>query len=156
MKKILLVPFVLLSTALAFAQSMPDLSSLSSSDSLSGLADKLPVDAADFLQNELDMTEDQAEGSLGSLLSLASENLNSGQFDQLASLIPGANKYLDAAKSLGAVSEPLKSLGDLNNALASLGVSPEMIQQFIPMISDYVGKIGGADAAALLQQALGG
>src|SRR5215468_4319488 len=54
------------------------------------------------LTSKLGVTQDQAEGGIGSMLKLAQEKLNAGDFDKVASVIPGAQKYLDKAKALGA------------------------------------------------------
>ena len=97
----------------------------------------------------------QADGSIGSMLSLASQKLSAGDYDKFAGMIPGADKYLESAKSLGAVAEPLASLGDFNSALSSLGISPETIEKYVPMITEYVGKLGGDDATKLLSQLFG-
>ena len=70
-------------------------------------------------------------------------------------MIPGADKYLQAAKDLGAVTGPLKNIDGANSALASLGISPESISKFVPIVTDYLGKLGGDDAVATLQKVFG-
>ena len=55
------------------------------------------------LTSSLGVTENQAMGGVGSVLTLAQEKLAKGEFDQVAKVIPGSSKYLDMAKSLGAV-----------------------------------------------------
>jgi len=141
--------------ALAAAQTSDLLKDAQSSDMLksaaAGAGDALPS----LLQDQLGLSKDQAEGGLGSLLSLASENLSAVDFDKLKGMIPGASGYIDAAKSLGAVSGPLKNLDGLNSALSGLGISPDTVAKFVPMVSDYLGKLGGPQAAGLLQKALG-
>ncbi len=149
-------PLVLLAlSSTAFAQSLPSMDDLKSNETLKSIESAASGSMTSLLQSQLGLTEDQAEGGMGSLLSLASEKLSSGEYDQLAGMIPGADKYLDAAKSLGAVTGPLKSLTDLNQSLASLGIPPETIEQFLPMVTDYLGKLGGDDAMGLLQKVLG-
>ena len=148
-----LVVLVLSSTA--FGQSIPGMEDLGTKDTLKNIESAASGSMAGLLQGQLGLTEDQAQGSIGSLLSLASEKLNSGEFDQLAGMIPGADKSMDAAKRLGAVTGPLESLADLNQSLAALGISPETIEKFVPMVTDYLGKLGGKDAMGLLQKVLG-
>jgi len=139
----------------ASGQTMPDMDSLKSGKAMESLQDAAGGSISALLQKQLGMTGDQADGSIGSLLSLASEKLSAGEFDKLAGLIPGADGYMDAARNLGAVAGPLKNVADLNQALSALGISPETIEKFAPMVTDYLGKLGGDDVRALLKQVLG-
>ena len=136
-------------------QTLPNMSDMDTKDAMASLESATGGSMSSLLQGQLGLSEDQADGSIGSLLSLAGEKLSAGDFDKLAGMIPGADKYLESAKSLGAVTEPLKSLADLNQSLAALGISPETIGKFVPMVTDYLGKLGGDDAKALLAQVLG-
>lgn len=153
--KLLLLVAVLL-PALAASQTADLLKDAQSSDMLksatAGAGDALPS----LLQDQLGLSTDQAEGGLGSLLSLAGENLGAVDFDKLKGMIPGAAGYIDKAKSLGALSGPLKNVEGLNTALAGLGISPDTVAKFVPVVSEYLGKLGGPQAAGLLQKALGG
>ena len=137
------------------AQSLGDLKDLTSSDTVAKAGESLGGSMSDILQSTLGIDQDQADGGIGSMLSLASEKLDAGDFDELAGMIPGAEKYMDSAKSLGAVSGPLKDLGGLNEALGSLGISPEIVEKFMPIITDYLGKLGGEDAKNLLAKVFG-
>jgi hypothetical protein len=124
------------------AQSLDSLKA-AASDPLTGL-----------LQQQLGISADQAKGGVGSVLTLAQEHLAKGDFDKIAELIPGASKYMDAAKKLGAVDGPLKNLSGLNSALSRLGITPETAAKFVPAVTDFVGKAGGSDMKALLAGAL--
>ena len=109
-----------------------------------------------MLASKLGVTQNQAEGGVGSILKLAQEKLSAGDFDQVAKAIPGASKYLDKAKSLGAYAGSLQNLGGLKGAFTKLGISPETTDKFIPLVTNYVGKIGGSKTGALLKSALSG
>jgi hypothetical protein len=128
---------------------------LKSDDAMAALESAAGGSLSSLLQDQLNLTSDQAEGGIGSLLSLANEKLNAGEFDKLAGMIPGADGYLEAAKNLGAITGPLKSVGDLNQSLSALGITPETIEKFVPMVTQYLGTIGGDEAKALLGQLLG-
>src|SRR5262245_1047906 len=67
------------------------------------------------LTSSLGVTENQAVGGVGSVLTLAQEKLAAGEFDKIAGLIPGSSKYLDMAKSLGAVTGPIGNVAGLNS-----------------------------------------
>ena len=130
--------------AVAGAQTLDSLKSLlSSSDPLVGA-----------VKSTLGVTDNQAEGGLGSILALAQEKLAKGDFDKIAQVIPGSQKYLDAAKKLGAVTGPLTNSAGLNSAYSRLGIPPERAAQFTPTVLDAVGKVGGESARNLLAGAL--
>ncbi len=115
---------------------------------------KLPNPLMSTLTSALGVTQDQAEGGVGSMLTLAHEKLAAGDFDKIAAVIPGASKYLEKAKALGAVTGPLVNAAGLNGALSKLGISPATAAKFIPKVTQYVGKVGGKDVGALLSNAL--
>ena len=139
----------------AIGQTLPSMDNLKSDDAMAALESAAGGSLSSLLQDQLNLTSDQAEGGIGSLLSLANEKLNAGEFDKLAGMIPGADGYLEAAKNLGAITGPLKSVGDLNQSLSALGITPETIEKFVPMVTQYLGTIGGDEAKALLGQLLG-
>lgn len=107
------------------------------------------------LTSALGVSENQAGGGLGSILTLAQEKLVKGDFDKLAAAIPGASRYLDMAKSLGAVTGPVGNRAGLNSALGRLGINQETAAKFIPAVTDMVTKLGGSDVGSLLGRALG-
>lgn len=151
--KILLLGALMLSCTVQ-AQSLDDLKKKASS-SLDEANQTMSGSLTSVLESQLGITEDQAEGGIGSMLSLASEKLTSGEYDQLAGMIPGADKYLKSAKDLGAVTGPLTNMAGLTSALSSLGISPETVTKFAPMVSDYLGKLGGDDIKGILAKVLG-
>jgi Protein of unknown function VcgC/VcgE (DUF2780) len=154
MKNLLSATLFILLPLLVDAQTSDLLQDAQSSDVLKGATEmggSLPA----LLTRQLGLDQNRAEGGLGSILSLASENLDAADFDKLTGLIPGASGYIDAAKNLGAVTGPLKNLAGLNGALAKLGISPDVAAKFIPTVTDYLGKVGGGDAVNLLKKGLG-
>ena len=114
------------------------------------------IDAFGVLGKTLGLTKDQAAGGLGSILTLAQEKLAKGDFDKVAAAIPGASKYLKQAKSLGAVTGPLKNVTGLKGALAKLGIDEKTASSFLAAVPDIVSKTGGADVGKLLSSVLGG
>ena len=130
--------------AVAGAQSLDSLKSLlSSSDPIVGA-----------LKSTLGVTDSQAEGGLGSILTLAQEKLAKGDFDKIAQVVPGSQTDLDAAKKLGAVTGPLTNSAGLNSAFSKLGIPPDKAAQFTPTVLDAVGKVGGDSARSMLASAL--
>jgi hypothetical protein len=106
------------------------------------------------LTSSLGVTQDQAEGGVGSILTLAQEKLAKGDFDKIAALIPGASGYLEKAKSLGAVAGPLLNSDGLNGALAKLGIDSATAAKFVPQVTKFVSKAGGSKLGGMLATAL--
>src|SRR5690349_2714537 len=106
------------------------------------------------LTSSLGVTQDQAEGGVGSILTLAQEKLAKGDFDKVAALIPGASGYLEKAKSLGAVAGPLLNGAGLNGALGKLGIDAATAAKFVPQVTKFVSKAGGSRLGGLLTNAL--
>ena len=118
--------------------------------SLGSMVGTLKDPLTNLLMSQLGITENQAKGGIGSYLTLAKEKLAKGDFDKIAALLPGASKYMDTAKKLGAVAGPLGNLAGLNGALGELGMKPEAVTAFAPTVTDYIGKAGGSSVASML------
>jgi len=128
--------------AVAGAQSLDSIKSLMNDPLVGGL------------KSTLGITDAQAEGGLGSILTLAQEKLAKGDFDKIASVVPGSQKYLDAAKKLGAVTGPLTNSAGLNSAFSKLGIAPDKAAKFTPTVLDAVGTVGGDSVKNMLATAL--
>jgi len=132
---------------LLIALLMPLTAPAQSLDSLRKLADP---SLTGLLKSQLGVTENQAAGGIGSMLVLAQEKLIKGDFDKIAALVPGASGYMATAKSLGAVTGPIKDMKGLQSALGRLAMSPEMQAKFVPEVTNYLGKAGGPSVQKLL------
>jgi hypothetical protein len=116
-------------------------------DSVMGIASSTGLTST--LVNRLGVTETQAAGGVGSILAFAQQHLAAGDFDLVAKAIPGSEKYLGLAKQLlGGVTVSDKA--GLQGAFSKLGMSPDMVSKFSPIVTDYVGKAGGQQAGNLL------
>jgi len=110
-------------------------------------------DLTSLLTKQLGVTENQANGGVGSMLQLAKEKLSAGEFDSIAKVIPGSQKYLDSAKQLLGGSKVGDASG-LQSAFSKLGMSPDMVNKFKPILTNYVGQLGGPQVKSLLESAL--
>jgi len=91
------------------------------------------------LAKELGITEAQATGGAGAMFQAAAEKLSATEFDTISKAVPGVDKYLKAAQgALGGAK--MTDLGGVQGAFNKLGLKPEMVEQFKPMVLDYVGK----------------
>jgi hypothetical protein len=114
-----------------------------------------------MLTKDLNVTPKQATGGAGALFGLAKSRLKPDQFSQVAAAVPGMDGLLKAAPSAGGLAGLGSALpgaaGGLAPAAASfqkLGLSPDMVGKFVPLLTQFVGSKGGADVASLLAGAL--
>jgi Protein of unknown function VcgC/VcgE (DUF2780) len=113
------------------------------------------VSITDVLGKTLGVSGDQASGGVGSILSLAQNKLSASDYSKVADTVPGADKYVQKAKDLGAVpAEGIKEKSGLDAAYQKLGINPDVAKQFTPVVVDFVGKAGGSEVGSLLSSAL--
>ena len=123
--------------------------SVSAAASGQGITSKLSV--TDVLTKSLGVSKDQAEGGVGSILSLAQGKLQASDYTKVASAVPGADQYVQKAKDLGAVpAEGISNKSGLDAAYSKLGISPEVGSKVTSTVVDYVGKVGGGSVKSLL------
>jgi hypothetical protein len=137
-----------------------------------GLSQQAFGDAAELvnlLTTNLGVTEEQAAGGSGAIFGYAKQQMSPADFSQLSSTIPGLDSLLARAPALesqggatGRVFDKAGSLlgGDssglsqLGGSFAKLGMSPDMVSKFAPMILDYVNSAGGSELMGSLKSAL--
>jgi hypothetical protein len=127
----------------------------------------------DLLITKTGVTQTQAQGGAGALFQLAKSRMQAEAFSKLEQSVPGMQGLLGAASAvqqpapLGGLAGKLTSLtggtGGTAGSLVSLaaafqqqGMSPQMVQQFIPIVVDYVKNSGGNALASTLSTALTG
>ena len=115
-----------------------------------GLADPL----ISALTGQLNVTTDQAQGGVGSILTLAKEKLSGMDFSALTKVIPGADTYMKAAKDLGAVTGPIGDKAGLTSSFSKLGMGSDLVGKFSGVLSDFVGKAGGEPVKNILAAVL--
>lgn len=116
------------------------------------------------LTKGLSVTPAQATGGAGSLFKLAKSRLSPADFSKVASAVPGMGSFLKAAPAAGGSSGLAGLAGSLPGgmgglastaaAFQKLGLSPDMAQKFVPIITGFVQSKGGAGVASLLSGAL--
>lgn len=120
-----------------------------------GLGSSLTSTGIDaLLGKQLGITGDQSKGGIGAILGLAKEKLSPADYGKVASAIPGADKYVSKAQSLGLLEKPLKDKSGLDGAFSKLGIPKDKSEKMVPTVTDLVGKAGGSEAKALLSGAL--
>ena len=121
------------------------------------------------LVNKLGITTEQAQGGAGAVFRTAKGSLDEEQFAALSKSVPEMDSLLKAAPqpssslsglagdvsaALGDEKNTYGNLTELASSFKELKISPEMADQFVPAIVDYVRTNGGALTADMLQSAL--
>ena len=136
-------------------------------DNAATAADGLLVSA---LSSKLGITPEQASGGAGLLLGLAQGKLSAEQNSELTAAIPELDQLLASAPQLqnnqtssllgaassllGGSDNELGQLAQLVPGFESLGLSPDMVQQFVPVVLDVVNQQGGNALMSALQSVL--
>ena len=142
----LTLAFLLITSATVFAQA------------------KLPnAELAGMIAKELKITPQQATGGAGTLFGLAKTRLKPEDFGKLSSAVPGMDGLLKAApkassSGLGSLGSALPAqagaLGAVAGQFKKLGLSPDMVAQFVPILTKFAESKGGAGVASILAGAL--
>lgn len=119
----------------------------------------------DALTENLNVSSDQAEGGIASLMNYVKNNVSSDKFSELSSSLPGLDQVLSAVPEITAASEggmagllskaskysdKLKDLNAVKQQFEALGLSPEMITGFIEQARAYLNTPQGQEARQLL------
>lgn len=120
-----------------------------------------------ILAQQLGISPYQAMGGAGSIFSAAKGMMSPANFGLVSKAVPGMPQLLAAAPrlSVGAYhsggllgnalgGSNLGQMAMLANSFQSLGLRSDMINQFIPVILNYVQTQGGPSTMSLLQSAL--
>ncbi|MEW8489334.1 MAG: DUF2780 domain-containing protein [Candidatus Thiodiazotropha endolucinida] len=123
----------------------------------------------DSLTSQLGITTEQAAGGAGALFELARNRLTNEDFSQIAAVVPDLDSLIAAAPSLsdatsgagaGAVASMLGGESGLGNlaglatSFSQLGLSPDMIGQFTPIVLEYLQQAGGGTVMEVMKGAL--
>ncbi len=128
-----------------------------------------------MLTDSLGVTEQQAEGGLGSLFNFVKGNLTQDNFGQLSSMLPGVEQLLGAVPEVSETSsqesgsalsgllntaaqysDSLQAVNQVSQQFQALGLEPEMILQYIQVAQQYLNTPEGQQAKQLLMDGLSG
>ena len=123
-----------------------------------------------MLAENLNITEEQAEAGIASLLNYA-KTIKPDTFEQLKQQLPGVDSTLDELpdtsgmeqKGLGGLldkaaeySESLKAVNDVKKQFEAIGLDPQMIMQYIEQAKEYLDTEEGQQAKQAFMDAFGG
>jgi hypothetical protein len=114
------------------------------------------------LVDKLGVSEEQATGGSGAVFKEAKNNMDPGDYTQLLKAVPGIDSLISKAPQAGGLAGKASSLlggsagsmTGLTDSFSKLGLSPDMVNQFVPVILDFVQSEGGQQAMTLLKNAL--
>ena len=123
--------------------------------------------------DNLNVSENQSEGGIASIMNYVQGNLSGADYAQLASSIPGIDTLLEDVPSLSGnsaassssslsgllnkaseYSSTLKSVNDLKQQFEALGLSTDMIASFVTQISSYLNVNADEETQALFKSGL--
>lgn len=123
--------------------------------------------------DNLNVSENQSEGGIASIMNYVQGNLSGADYAQLASSIPGIDSVLEDVPSLSGnsaassssslsgllnkaseYSSTLKSVNDLKQQFEALGLSTDMIASFVTQISSYLNVNADEETQALFKSGL--
>ena len=146
--------------AAAQAPGAADKAAPAASGLAAGLAEaaKASPELVGALSKELGSSPAQAAGAAGSLFGLAKSRLKPEEFGQISKAVPGMDSLLRAAPAaaavgtsgLGQLAGSAAGLASAASAFSKLGLKPELVAKAIPVLTQFVGKTGGANVAGLL------
>ena len=133
-----------------------------SSAAQAAAAAKASPELVNDLSSAMSATPDQAAAAAGILFGVAKSRLKPNEFGQVAKAVPGMDALLKAAPAAGggaagALSQLSGSAGTLAGAAAAfskLGLSPDLVNKAVGVITSFVSKSGGANVGSLLASAL--
>ena len=121
-----------------------------------------------LLSSNLGVTKKQASGGAGSIFKVAKQNLSAGDFAKVAKAVPGINNMITAAPKsegvagvvggtsslMGNSATSVNKVASLTDSFSKLGMKAGMVNEFTPIILNYVKKKGGEPVMKILQSAL--
>ena len=138
---VLLVASVIGLSGPSFSQSLP-----------SSLTDMVGDEAMlSGVASSLGLSEEQAGGGIGALLSYAENSLSGADYESLTGFIPGADKYIGMAREAGVLTDPITDVGRLTKAMESLGIDADTASSLFDQVGNVVGKAGGAEMQQMLE-----
>jgi hypothetical protein len=117
----------------------------------------------DVLVNQLGVSQQQALGGAGAIFQAAKAKMAPQAFNNLSQSVPGMSEMLAAAPQVnwpsGVTSMPggsgtVDTMTSLAASFQQLNLPQSMVNQFIPVVVDYVRNASGPMTANLLQSAL--
>ncbi|WBA07585.1 DUF2780 domain-containing protein [Salinivibrio kushneri] len=95
------------------------------------------------ITEQVDVSSTQAAGGASALLAMAANSLTGNNQQELASLRPDLSSLSSLLGDSG-VSNNISSLSSLYSVAEKLGINAATLQQFVPIILEYLGQQGAS------------
>jgi hypothetical protein len=116
------------------------------------------------LAKQLNVTDAQAAGGAGAIFNYAKGALPTNEYAKVESAVPESTDLIKQAPATDATSAAAGALGKaggtaagiagLGSSFQKLGLSTDMVGQFVPVVVDYVDKKGGSEVGGILKKVL--
>lgn len=117
------------------------------------------------LAQQLNVTPDQAAGGAGAIFNYAKGALPTNEYAKVESAVPESTELIKKAPATDAPSSAVggalgkaggnaAGIASLGSSFQKLGLSTDMVGQFVPVVLDYVDKKGGSEAGGILKKVL--
>lgn len=93
------------------------------------------------LKDQLGVSTEQAAGGAGALLAMASTKLSGESGEEFSGLSSNLSGLLNSAKTAGS---SLDSMAAVKTAFEKLGLDSSMVEQYVPIVLDYLGDEGAS------------
>lgn len=95
------------------------------------------------ITDQVDVSSTQAAGGASALLAMAANNLTGNNQQELANLHPDLTSLSSLLGGSG-VSSGIGSISALYDVTQQLGIDPATLQQFVPIVLEYLGQQGAS------------
>ena len=117
------------------------------------------------LASQLGVTDAQAGGGAGAILNYAKSALPTNEYAKVESAVPEAAELVKqapavdsatsaAGSALGKAGGTAAGVASLGSSFEKLGLSSDMVGQFVPVVVGYVDKKGGSEVGGILKKVL--
>ena len=139
------------SAALAACSSAPQQVADTVVGTVTGTSDALLA----AMSHQIGVSETQAAGGIGSMMSLAQSKLSPEAFAKVSKSIPNVDRYMKSVQDVLGPNAKITDLSSLRSAFSRFGMGPEMIGKFKPYVIDSIFKAGCDSVMQLLGGVLG-
>jgi hypothetical protein len=108
----------------------------------------------DDLASSAGVTPAQAQEGLGCMLLFAQRRLDTGQYQQIAQLIPDGESFKTQATDSCAFKGNIANANELDAALESLGLSPAQSSKLEAGVLEYLSRAGSPGVEAMFSGAM--
>ena len=128
------------------------------------MGEKTPTSDSGLIGNltsQLGITNQQATGGAGAIFDYAKQKLSPADYSTVSQSLPEADSLTKAAPKnngmaamLGGNRGEAGGIASIAGRFSQLGLSPDMIGQFLPVVLDYAKSMGGDTVSNLLGSVL--